>query len=255
MNRKYPLKMFLLGLCLNFFIRYALLFLPGLVLCIIGIWSKKCLAIGLALWLVDLVASFVEQLRIRKAVLSESDNEEFNELMDAFYGPDGPDAFGALMEERKKQDPEYAAYVEEEERQRKESQERLQCLVVYRTLRDTVRDGMTLDDLIDTFENMCDLDVGEPDMLLFQTGTFDFTGEKLYHFDLVRQFDFLGGDELVQLHLTVLYEPSSKLSLLRKIHWGAPEDGRFFATVRGSAAYRAVKSLPIVRVEIDVHET
>ncbi len=145
--------------------------------------------------------------------------------------------------------------MEEEERQRKESQDRLQCLVVYRTLRDTVRDGMTLDELIDTFEKMCDLDVGEPDMLLFQTGTFDFTGEKLYHFDLVRQFDFLGGDELVQLHLTVLYEPSRKLSLLRKIHWGAPEDGSFFATVRGSAAYRAVKSLPIVRVEIDVHET
>lgn len=252
MNRKYPLKMFLFGLCLNFFIRYALLFLPGLLLCIIGTWSKKCLAIGLALWLVDLVLSVVEQLRIRKATLSESDNEEFNELMDAFYGPD---SFGALMEERKKQDPENAAFVEEEARRQAEAQERLKCLVVYRTLRDTVRDGMTLDELIDTFEKMCELDVGEPDMLLFQTGTFNFTGEKLYHFDLVRQFDFLGGDELVQLHLTVLYEPSRKLSLLRKIHWGEPGDGSFFATVRGSAAYRAVKSLPIARVEIDVHET
>lgn len=46
MNRKYPFKMFLLGLLLNFFIRYALLFLPGLVLCLIGIWCKKCLPIA-----------------------------------------------------------------------------------------------------------------------------------------------------------------------------------------------------------------
>ena len=254
MNRKYPFKMFLFGLMLNFFIRYALLFLPGLVLCLIGIWSKKCLAIGLAMWIVDLVASFVAQLQIRKTVLSESDNPEFHEIMDDCFDPDDPKSVIHWVEERAN-DPAYAARQEEEERQRKESQQRLQCLVVYRTLRDTVRDGMTLDELIDTFEKMCDLDVGEPDMLLFQTGTFDFTGEKLYHFDLVRQFDFLGGDELVQLHLTVLYEPNRKLSLLRKIHWGEPGDGRFFATVRGSAAYRAVKSLPIARVEIDVHET
>lgn len=254
MKRKYPLKMFLFGLCLNFFIRYALLFLPGFLLCIIGIWSKKCLAIGLALWLVDLVASFVEQLRIRKTVLSESDNPEFNEIMDACFDPDDPKSVIHWVEERIN-DPDYATFLEEEARQRKESQERLQCLVVYRTLRDMVRDGMTLDELIDAFEKMCELDVGEPDMLLFETGTYDFTGKKMYHFDLVRQFDFLGGDELVQLHLTVLYEPSPKLSLLRKIHWGEPEDGSFFAVVRGSMAYRAVKSLPIARMEIDVHET
>lgn len=255
MNRKYPLKMFLFGLLLNFFIRYALLFLPGLILCMIGIWSEKCLAIGLAMWLVDLVLSVAQQLRVRKTVLSESDNPEFNEIMDACFDPDDPKSVIHWVEERIQNDPDRAAALEEEARQRAESQERLQCLVVYRTLRDTVRDGMTLDELIDTFEKMCDLDVGEPDMLLFQTGTFDFTGEKLYHFDLVRQFDFLGGDELVQLHLTVLYEPSPKLALLRKIHWGEPEDGNFFSIVRRSRAYHAVKALPIARVDIDVHET
>lgn len=255
MNRKYPFKMFLMGVLLNFFIRYALLFLPGLVLNIIGIWSRKSLAIGLAFWLVDLVLSVIEQFRIRKEVLSDSDNPEFNEIMDAFYGSDDPDAVTNWVEERTKNGTDFAAFQEEAKRQQAESQERLKCLVVYRTLRDTVQDGMTLDELIDAFEKMCVHDVGEPDMLLFQTGVFNFTGEKLFHFDLVRQFDFLGGDELVQLHMTVLYEPSPKLSLLRKIHWGEPEDGSFFSVVRGSMAYRAVKALPIVRVEIDVHET
>ena len=225
MNRKYPFKMFLLGLLLNFFIRYALLFLPGLILNIIGIWSKKCLAIGLAMWIVDLVASFVEQLRIRKAVLSESDN------------------------------PDYSAHLEEEERRLAEHQEMLQRLVVYRSLRELVQDGMTLDELIDAFEKMCVHNVGEPDMLLFETGTYDFTGKKMFHFDLVRQFQFLNEDEFVQLHLTVLYEPSPKLALLRKIHWGEPEDGSFFSIVRNSRAYHAVMNLPIAQVRIDIHET
>ena len=255
MNRKYPLKMFLFGLLLNFFIRYFFLFLPGLILSIIGIWSKNCLAIGLAMWLVDLVLSVVEQLRIRKAALSESDNPEFNEIMDAFYGSDDPHAITNWVEDKLKNDPEYAARREEAERQQAESQEKLHCLVVYRTLREKVRDGMTLDELIDTFEEMCTLSVGEPDDLLFETGTYSFTGEKLFHFDLVRQFEFLSGDEYVQLHLTVLYAPSAKTALLTKVHWGKPGDGRFFQTVRSSIVYKTVKDMPITRVDINIHET
>lgn len=255
MNRKYPLSMFLLGVVLNFLVRFFYLFLPGLILCIIGIWSEKCLAIGLGFWLVDLVLSLVEQFRIRKASLSESDNEEFNELMDAFYGPDGPEAFRERMEEKKMQNPEYAAFMEEKARRQAESQEMLQRLVVYRTLKESVKDGMTLEELIDTFQQMCAISVGEPDMLLFQTGNFRFTGEKLFHFDLVRQFQFLNQDEYVQLHLTMLYEPSAKTALLTKIHWGEPEDGKFFQVVRSSLAYQTVKNLPMVRVEIDIHET
>lgn len=255
MNRKYPFKMFLFGLLLNFFIRYFFLFLPGLILSIIGIWSEKCLAIGLALWLVDLVLSVVEQLRIRKAALSESDNPEFNEIMDAFYGSDDPDAVRNWVEEKMKNDPDYAAFQEEEEHQQAESQEKLQCLVVYRTLQETVREGMSLDELISAFERMCALDVGDPDDLLFETGTFNFTGEKLFHFDLVRQFQFLSGDEYVQLHLTVLYEPSPKTALLKNVRWGMPGDGRFFETVCGSLAYKTVKDMPITRVDIQIHET
>lgn len=229
MKRKYPLSIFLLGVVLNFLVRYFYLFLPGLILCVIGIWSEKCLAIGLGFWLVDLVLSVVAQIRIRKEILAESDNAEFNEIMDACYG--------------------------QEDSGQSENQEILEKLVVYRTLKENVRQNMTLEELIDTFRQMCDIPVGQPDMLLFQTGNFSFTGEKRFHFDLVRQFQFLDQDEYVQLHLTVLYEPSAKTALLRSVRWGEPEDGQFFQTVRNSPAYRIVKDLPIARVDIDVHET
>lgn len=255
MKRKYPLKMFLLGMAMNFIFHYFYLFLPGLIFCLIGIGNKKCLAIGLAFWLLDLILSFVEQLRIRKASLSESDNPEFNELMDAFYGPDGPEAFGEAMQKRMQNDPEYAAFLEEEAKRQAESQEILQKLVVYRKLKELVNEGMTLDELIDAFEEMCGISVGEPDMLLFETGNYNFTGEKQFHFGLVRQFRFLDADEYVQLHLTVLYEPSAKTALLKKIHWGAPEDGKFFQIVRNSTAYQTVRNLPMIRVDVRIEET
>lgn len=256
MKRKYPLKMFLLGMAMNFFLRYFYLFLPGLILCFIGIWSQKCLAIGLAFWLLDLILSFVEQLRIRKESLSESDNPEFNEIMDRVYGSDDPHRETInWVEEAIKNDPDRVAFLEEEARRQAESQEILQKLVVYRKLKELVKEGMTLNELIDAFEEMCGISVGEPDMLLFETGNYSFTCEKQFCFDLARQFQFLDENEYVQLHLTALYEPSAKTALLRKIHWGEPEDGKFFSVVRNSMAYRAVKNLPIIRVEIRIEET
>ena len=62
------------------------------------------------------------------------------------------------------------------------SQEELEKLPVYQALRDSVDLDMSLDELIDAFAAMCKLPVGEPDDLLFETGTFDFTGKKLFYF-------------------------------------------------------------------------
>lgn len=256
MKRKYPLKMFLLGVAMNFFLHYFYLFLPGLILCLIGIWSQKCLAIGLACWLLDLILSITDQFRIRKAALEESDNPEFNEWMDRIYGSDDPHREARnLVDEKIKNDPNRATFLEEEARRQAESQEILQKLVVYRKLKELVKEGMTLDELIGAFEEMCGISVGEPDMLLFETGNYDFTGEKRFHFGLVRQFQFLDADEYVQLHLTVLYQSSVKTGLLKKVHWGEPDDGKFFQTVRSSLAYQTAKNLPIVRVDIRIEET
>ena len=251
MNRKYPLKMFLIGVAENFFLRYFLLFLVGLILCIVGAWSRSCLYGGLAIWGLDLVISIYEQLQIRKAVLSESDNPEFNEMMDAFYGEGSPNAFMKVIED-KLQDALEIGCDDEQANQRKAL---LKKLVVYRTLRDTVREGMTLDELIDAFAQMCTISVGEPDDLLFETGTFDFTGEKLFYFSLVRQFQFFSDDEYVQLHLDVTYAPSSKTALLRGAKWSEPTDPDFFPSVKNSLAFKAVQNQPIVYVDIRVEDT
>lgn len=53
----------------------------------------------------DLLLSVFKQLRIRKAVLTPSDNPELNQLMEASTGPGGLEAFGKVLDEKIKNTP------------------------------------------------------------------------------------------------------------------------------------------------------
>lgn len=105
MERKYPSNMFWFFVLTNFLFHFFYLSVPGIVLCIVGIWIRSCLWIGLALLGLDVILSIVEQLRIRKAAVTPSDNQAFNELMDAFCIPGGPEACGNGVDEKKKSTP------------------------------------------------------------------------------------------------------------------------------------------------------
>lgn len=98
MKRTYPAKLFYWGILTNFLFHFIWLSVPGLILCLIGIWSRFCLRLGLGILVLDLILSIVEQLRIRKAALTPSNNPEFHELMEALTGPGGMEAFGQLLE-------------------------------------------------------------------------------------------------------------------------------------------------------------
>lgn len=100
MERKYPTKMFWLFVLTNFLFHFFYLFVSGIILCIVGIWVKSCLWIGLAILGLDFILSIIEQLRIRKAAVTPSDNPEFNELMDAFCSPVGLEAFGKVLDRK-----------------------------------------------------------------------------------------------------------------------------------------------------------
>ena len=245
MNRKYTLKQFLLGLVISFTVFHFYLFIPGIILCLLGIAVKKCLYIGIALLIFDLIISFISQLEIRKTILSDSDNPEFNDLMDAYCNPNDPDAFKEMIDEKIR-----TAQAEEDDHQ-----DILQKLVVYRTLKASIHDSMTLEEMIDAFAEMCNISVGDPDDLLFETGDYNFTGEKKFHFSLVRQFQFLDDDEYVQLRLDVTYAPSVKTALCYTTKWGSLTSGDFFTMVKTSRSFRLVKDLPIAGVSIYVEET
>lgn len=100
MERKNPTKMFLRFVLTNFLFHFFFLSVPGFILCIVGIWVKPCLWIGFVILGLDLILSIIEQLRIRKAAVTPSDNPEFNELMDAFCSPGGLEATGKVLDEK-----------------------------------------------------------------------------------------------------------------------------------------------------------
>ena len=89
MERKYPKNLFLFFVISDFICHFFYLFVPGVILCIVGIWARTCLWIGLGILGIDIILSVIDQLNIRRVSLTESDNPRFNELMDAFYGPGG----------------------------------------------------------------------------------------------------------------------------------------------------------------------
>lgn len=85
---------------MNFLFHFFYLSFPGIILCLVGIWVKPCLWVGLAILLLGLILSIIEQLCIRKVAVTKSDNPKFNELMDAFCGPDGLAAVGKILDEK-----------------------------------------------------------------------------------------------------------------------------------------------------------
>ena len=75
MKRRYHWKLFWIGFMMNLTKNFLLL-LPSIVLCIIGIWIRYLLYIGLVLFAIDIVVSFIEQWRIKQTV-ENSTNPNF----------------------------------------------------------------------------------------------------------------------------------------------------------------------------------
>ena len=84
-NRKYPWNLFFFGIVTNFVFHFFWMFIPGVILLLIGCFSQKCLAIGIALLVVDLFASVVEQIKIRNTRLSDNTSPAFQEFQKAFF--------------------------------------------------------------------------------------------------------------------------------------------------------------------------
>ena len=161
--------------------------------------------------------------------------------------------FEALLPPEKKTELERLRAQAEQESA--DDQNELQKLTVYRTLHASIQEGMTLEQMIDAFAEMCKLPVGDPDDLLFETGTYSFPGESQFYFSLVRQFQRPDADEYVQLHLDVMYAPSPQTALFLRTEWGSPEDPDFFGLVKNSQEFQTVRALPISKVNVYIDET
>lgn len=120
-------------------------------------------------------------------------------------------------------------------------------------LRNTITDKMTLKDIVDIFENVCQ-PMNEDDMILFETGTFSFTGEELFYFSLVKQIP-AEDDEYCQLHIDVLYKPNVENRKLNSTVWDEDLKENIFDYIRNSEAFNYAQKDDYIKIDIYVDET
>lgn len=120
-------------------------------------------------------------------------------------------------------------------------------------LRNTITDKMTLKDIVDIFETACQ-PMNEEDIILFETGTFSFTGEELFYFSLVKQAS-AEDDEYCQLHIDVLYKPNAENRKLNSTVWDEDLKENIFDYIRNSEAFNYAQKDHYIKIDIYADET
>lgn len=127
-------------------------------------------------------------------------------------------------------------------------EEKLRELIADSPMRSPVKDS------VDAFEKMAYLPIATAaDDLLFEAGTYNFTGKDMFYFSLTRQYQTEeSGDEYMQLRLELLYEPGADNSEFYESMWSNVKLEDFFIAVRNSEAYQFLvqNNLKPVKLEI-----
>mgnify|MGYP005763937235 FL=1 len=120
-------------------------------------------------------------------------------------------------------------------------------------LKDKITDKTPLEEIVDVFEKMCSIPL-EEDMILFETGTFTtFASEPVFEISLVRQFS--NDDEFFQLHVDILYKPTSENKIFSEATWNEDLSENIFDYIRKSEVFAYAKNKEYIKVEIYLDET
>ncbi len=123
-------------------------------------------------------------------------------------------------------------------------------------LENATTDKNNLDEMILAFEKMCEIpiDSEEEKMILFETGTFSFTGKPMFTFSLVRQYPN-EDEEYFQIHLDIQFEPTEETKNFQQATWNFDVEGNIFDYIKNSQEYLNLKNTKFANVEIFEDET
>ena len=85
MKKKYPKELFFFGIVSNIIQKFYL-WIPGLFLLLIGVWSRTCRILGLLLLAAAVIYAVYMQIVIKRTFEMESDNPNFKPFQDAVMG-------------------------------------------------------------------------------------------------------------------------------------------------------------------------
>ena len=120
-------------------------------------------------------------------------------------------------------------------------------------LKQSIRIDTPLSDIVRAFEKMCSIPI-DNDLILFETGTYSFTGQPLFYFSLVRQFPKNDG-EYYQIHTDILYRPDKRNKKLHNTVWSDSIKGDIFEYIRNSKAFEYAEPETPQRIDIYMDET
>ena len=120
-------------------------------------------------------------------------------------------------------------------------------------LKDNISTDNTVDEIINVFEEMCKTPV-EEDLLLLEYGVYDFTGEELFYFDLVRQYPD-GEGEYYQLRVSLMFSPDEINRELQDTLWSDDTNENFFDYICKSSGYDYAKNHVIKSIDIRIDQT
>lgn len=120
-------------------------------------------------------------------------------------------------------------------------------------LKDNISTDNTIDEILDVFEEMCKTPVAE-DILLYEYGVYDFTGEDLFYYDLVRQYPD-GEGEYYQLRVSLMFSPNEENRHLNNTLWSDDTNENFFDYIRKSSGYDYAKNHIIKSIDIRIDQT
>ncbi len=120
-------------------------------------------------------------------------------------------------------------------------------------LKNNISTEQTLDEIINVFEEMCKTPI-EQDLLLSEYGVYDFTGEDLFYYDLVRQYPD-GEDEYFQLRVSIMFSPDEENRFLQDTLWSDDSDENFFDYIKKSDGYAYAKVHEFKSIDIRIDQT
>jgi hypothetical protein len=122
------------------------------------------------------------------------------------------------------------------------------------SLKEKITDQMSLEDMVNVFEEMCDTPFDE-EMILFEMGTFTrLSNDPLFQISLVRQAPN-DDEEFYQVHLDIFYKPTSENAEFRESIWDEDPDENIFDYIRNSEVFADAKDKEYLKVKIYLDET
>lgn len=120
-------------------------------------------------------------------------------------------------------------------------------------LKENITNQSGVDEIIDVFEKLCEEPIRD-EMLLLEYGVYDFSGEDVFYFDIVRQYPD-GEDEFYQLRVSLVFAPDRENARLQDTIWGVGSAEDFFQDIQKSAGYEYVANHEFQAIEIYLDQT